>query len=77
MEGRVSWRPGNAERLAARARGWQDSGATHLSVNTMGAGLASVDGHLEALSEVAAALQLTSRPRSTNLATNLDLRSLI
>ena len=61
MEGRVSWRPGNAERLAARARGWQDSGATHLSVNTMGAGLASVDGHLEALSEVAAALQLTSK----------------
>jgi hypothetical protein len=60
MEGRVSWRPGNAERLAARARGWQDSGATHLSVNTMGAGLTSVDGHLEALSEVAAALQLTS-----------------
>ena len=41
MEGRVSWRPGNAERLAARARGWQDAGATHLSVNTMGAGLTS------------------------------------
>ena len=31
-----------------------------LSVNTMGAGSTSVDGHLEALSEVAAALQLTS-----------------
>jgi alkanesulfonate monooxygenase SsuD/methylene tetrahydromethanopterin reductase-like flavin-dependent oxidoreductase (luciferase family) len=61
MEGRVSWRPGNAERLAARARGWQDAGATHLSVNTMGAGLTSVDGHLEALSEVAAALPLTSK----------------
>jgi len=61
MEGRVSWRPGNVERLAGRARGWQDAGATHLSVNTMGAGLTSVDGHLEALSEVAAALQLTSK----------------
>jgi probable F420-dependent oxidoreductase len=61
MEGRVSWRPGNTGRLAARVDGWREAGATHLSVNTMGAGLADVDGHLAALSEVAAALGLTGR----------------
>ena len=29
------------------AQRWQDLGATHLSVNTMGAGLSTVDAHLE------------------------------
>jgi hypothetical protein len=28
---------------------WRDAGATHLAVNTMGAGFESVDGHLAAL----------------------------
>ena len=48
MEGRVSWR-GDAGQLAERRGQWQEAGATHLSVNTMGAGLASVDDHLSAL----------------------------
>jgi hypothetical protein len=38
---------------------WRDAGATHVSVNTMGAGLASVDGHLAALTETAGALSLS------------------
>jgi probable F420-dependent oxidoreductase len=38
--------------------GWRDAGATHVSVNTMGVGLTDVDGHLDALGKVAAALQL-------------------
>ena len=33
-------------------------GATHLSVNTMAAGLASLDDHLAALAEAAGALQV-------------------
>ena len=56
MEGRVSWR-GDAARLADQAQQWQDAGATHLSVNTMGAGLASLDDHLAALAEAAGALR--------------------
>ncbi|HTT51877.1 MAG TPA: LLM class F420-dependent oxidoreductase [Streptosporangiaceae bacterium] len=58
MEGRVSWR-GDAGRLAERARQWQDAGATHLTVNTMGAGLASPDAHLEALARAAEALRVS------------------
>jgi probable F420-dependent oxidoreductase len=60
MEGRVSWGDHGAERVAERVASWRGAGATHVSVNTMGAGLASVDDHLAALSEVAAALALTS-----------------
>ncbi len=56
MEGRVSWR-GDPAGLADQARQWQESGASHLAVNTMGAGLAGVDDHLAALATVAEALR--------------------
>ena len=56
MEGRASWRD-NPGQLAERAAAWRDAGATHLSVNTMGAGLRSVDGHLHALETAAEALR--------------------
>jgi len=55
MEGRVSWR-GDAGKLAGEAGQWRDAGATHLSVNTMGAGLATLDDHLAALEEAAGVL---------------------
>ncbi|HEY2550172.1 MAG TPA: LLM class F420-dependent oxidoreductase [Streptosporangiaceae bacterium] len=58
MEGRVSWTAGGAEKLADHAGRWRDAGATHLSVNTMGAGFDSVDQHLAALASAAAALSL-------------------
>jgi len=54
MEGRISWR-GSPELLADQAGQWHDAGATHLSVNTMGAGLAGVDDHLAALAAAAEA----------------------
>jgi probable F420-dependent oxidoreductase len=60
MEGRVSW--GGAERLVDHVSRWRAAGASHLSVNTMGAGLGGVDGHLAALTEAAEALGLASRP---------------
>ncbi|MCV7378006.1 LLM class F420-dependent oxidoreductase [Mycobacterium alsense] len=53
MEGRVSW-VGDADKAAADIAAWKDAGATHLSVNTMKAGLATVDDHLAALGRVAA-----------------------
>ena len=61
MEGRVSWR--DAERLVDHVGRWQAAGASHVTINTMGAGLGSVDGHLEALADAAEALELRSSPR--------------
>ncbi|MBO0774301.1 MAG: LLM class flavin-dependent oxidoreductase, partial [Actinobacteria bacterium] len=58
MEGRVSWGEGGASRLAGQVAGWREAGASHVSVNTMGAGLGGVDGHLAALAEAAKALEL-------------------
>jgi len=58
MEGRVSWTADGEDKLADRAGQWRKAGASHLSVNTMGAGLSSVDDHLEALGRAAAAVGL-------------------
>ena len=58
LEGRVSWGEGGAAALADHAGRWQKIGATHLSVNTMGVGLASVDAHLDALATAAQVLGL-------------------
>jgi alkanesulfonate monooxygenase SsuD/methylene tetrahydromethanopterin reductase-like flavin-dependent oxidoreductase (luciferase family) len=55
MEGRVGWR-GDPAKLAEQATAWHDAGATHLAVNTMGAGLPTLDAHLGALEEAAEAL---------------------
>ncbi len=52
MEGRVSWQ-GDVDRAAADIGGWAKYGATHLSVNTMGAGLRTVDEHLAVLEAIA------------------------
>jgi probable F420-dependent oxidoreductase len=56
MEGRASWR-GSPEKLAEHAATWRDVGASHLSVNTMGSGLATVDDHLRALETAAEILK--------------------
>jgi alkanesulfonate monooxygenase SsuD/methylene tetrahydromethanopterin reductase-like flavin-dependent oxidoreductase (luciferase family) len=59
MEGRVTWTADGAERLADHAGRWRSAGATHLSVNTMGAGLTTVDAHLDALTKAAEVLEVT------------------
>ena len=58
MEGRVSWSAKGLERILDHIERWRTAGATHLTINTMGAGLGSVDGHLDALATTAAALGL-------------------
>jgi probable F420-dependent oxidoreductase len=55
MEGRVTWR-GDAGVVTDELAGWAAAGASHVSVNTMGAGLKTVDDHLAVLSTVAAGL---------------------
>jgi len=55
MEGRASWQAdGGLERALDHIGRWESAGATHLSLNTMGAGFGSVDEHLDALSAIAA-----------------------
>jgi probable F420-dependent oxidoreductase len=56
MEGRVSW-TGDPDEVATAIAAWKAAGASHLSVNTMKAGLANVDDHLAVLERVAADLK--------------------
>jgi alkanesulfonate monooxygenase SsuD/methylene tetrahydromethanopterin reductase-like flavin-dependent oxidoreductase (luciferase family) len=55
MEGRVTW-SGDDDAVAAELASWARAGASLLSVNTMGAGLATVDDHLEVLARIADAV---------------------
>jgi probable F420-dependent oxidoreductase len=59
MEGRLRWQQ-DRDKLAAAMRQWQDTDATHLSVNTMGAGLTTIDDHLAALATAAQAAKTNS-----------------
>jgi probable F420-dependent oxidoreductase len=52
MEARVNWVHGATE-VAEQIAQWRDAGASHVSVNTMGAGFTSVGQHLDALEHVA------------------------
>ncbi len=56
MEGRASWGRDGLDALVERVGLWRETGASHLSINTMGSGFASVDDHLEALTSAAEAL---------------------
>jgi probable F420-dependent oxidoreductase len=62
MEGRVTWGDKGVDKLAEQVGRWSAAGASHVSVNTMGAGLATVDDHLRVLGEIAGALSLVARP---------------
>ncbi|WP_436534538.1 LLM class F420-dependent oxidoreductase [Actinoplanes sp. HUAS TT8] len=57
LEGSLHW-TGTPDGLAESAEAWRRSGATHLAVNTGGAGLKSPDEHIDALTRAAAALGL-------------------
>jgi len=58
MEGRISWGDGDLARLADHADRWRAAGATHLGIDTMRAGLATLDEHLSALTAAAEALSV-------------------
>lgn len=49
VEGRIKFGDGDLDRVASEAQGWRDLQATHLSFDTMRAGLATIDDHLVAL----------------------------
>lgn len=56
MEGQASWSAGGIDTLVDHVGRWRRAGCTHVSINTMGAGFASVDEHLGALGTAAEAL---------------------
>jgi probable F420-dependent oxidoreductase len=56
LEGRVRYADG-PEAWRAFAERWRALGGTHLSVSTLGAGLASVDGHLRAMETIVRTLR--------------------
>jgi probable F420-dependent oxidoreductase len=49
IEGRAAIADGNPETWSRAAAAWDEAGATHLSVNTMRAGLKGPDQHIEAI----------------------------
>ncbi|BBY31480.1 LLM class F420-dependent oxidoreductase [Mycolicibacterium sediminis] len=60
MEGRITW-AGDDDAVVTDVAAWAATGASHLSINTMGAGLATVDDHLEVLSRIAEAIPTEHR----------------
>jgi probable F420-dependent oxidoreductase len=55
MQGRVDWR-GDVDNVGVQLDKWRAVGATHVAINTMGAGLKTVEDHLGALGRVATAV---------------------
>lgn len=53
MEGRAGWSPGDPDRFGRQLERWRAAGATHVTVDTMRQGLATVDDHIAAITEAA------------------------
>jgi probable F420-dependent oxidoreductase len=53
FEGRLEFASRDMDAVAEHARRWREAGASHLSVNTMHAGLEGVDAHIAALRDIA------------------------
>jgi hypothetical protein len=56
MEGQLDFGDGDLDRLGSETHLWRTMGASHLSVNTMRAGLATVEDHIAALALLAEAV---------------------
>jgi probable F420-dependent oxidoreductase len=59
MEGRVRLSGDGPAAAAARVAEWRALGASHVSLNTMGAGFATVDDHIAALAAVSGEVELS------------------
>ena len=58
LEGRINFRDNDPDVWCRSAEAWQGLGATHVGVNTMGAGLRSPDEHIAAIRRFAEAMKL-------------------
>jgi probable F420-dependent oxidoreductase len=59
IEPRLHYGDGQPDSWLALVRGWEDAGATHISVNTMRCGFATPTEHIHALRTFAEAMNLT------------------
>ncbi len=50
IEARMNAREGDLDEWVRQSEGWRDLGATHISINTMGAGFKSPRDHIDAIS---------------------------
>jgi len=50
IEARMNAREGDLNEWVRQTEGWRDLGATHISINTMGAGFKSLRDHIDAIS---------------------------
>jgi hypothetical protein len=55
LEGRVNY-TGDLDAALKSVENWRAVGATHVTINTMGAGLSGVDSHLAVLRDLASSL---------------------
>ena len=58
MEGRITLAQQGIDQLDGVARQWREAGASHVGINTMNAGLPSIDDHLKVLERCAEVLEL-------------------
>ncbi len=58
IEARLAYGSGDEAALETQARGWQELGVSHLSLNTMGAGLETPQAHLDAIQSFAKVMGL-------------------
>ena len=61
MECQLTWAR-DADEIAGTAQAWREAGASHAAITTMGANLASVDDHIEAIATAAASFGLVRHP---------------
>lgn len=59
LEPRLHWGNGDLDALGRALEGWRGAGATHVSLNTMGAGFISADEHMAAVRRFAKAFLTT------------------
>jgi probable F420-dependent oxidoreductase len=57
IEARLAYGDGTPDAWRASIESWRQAGATHISLNTMGAGLATADAHLHAIRRFAEAVK--------------------
>ncbi len=62
FEGRLEYAARDHDTIAEHLRRWRAAGASHMSINTMHAGLTGVDAHIGALEEMAPVLLRESPP---------------
>ena len=62
IEARMSARDGNLDEWVSQTEAWRALGATHISINTMGAGFKSLDQHIDAIRRYKEALNQKYHP---------------